>query len=228
MGYFVNLIIPSYVGGDVVRSAKLGKRVGQYQAAAATVLERYTGFVAMVVLALAFIWIVPGRTGLMVGLVAVIALSLCTVTALALSPFHRIVDRYAPERVSNYLMPPLEKIRKALQAAKDDPRSLTVAFALSFLFHGLTIVNTALAGIAIGWSDPHIAQLFVVVPIILLLSAIPITPQGLGIQEGAFVYFLPFAGASPAQALAVAVVLRAKSYLLALIGGGVYWFDRNR
>ena len=50
IGYFVNLILPSYLGGDAVRSFEIGKSVGQGTAAAATILERYTGFTAMLFL----------------------------------------------------------------------------------------------------------------------------------------------------------------------------------
>ena len=52
VGYFVNLFMPSYLGGDLVRSWYAGKEIGQHEALAATILERYTGFVAMIVLAI--------------------------------------------------------------------------------------------------------------------------------------------------------------------------------
>ena len=86
------------------------------------------------------------------------------------------------------------------------------------MYHTVTVVNTLAAAAAVGWSQPPVAELFVVLPLILLVGALPLTPNGLGIQEGAFFFFLCAVGASPAQALGVALVLRAKSYVLALFG----------
>jgi uncharacterized membrane protein YbhN (UPF0104 family) len=102
------------------------------------------------------------------------------------------------------------------------------AFGLSFMFHVMTIVNTVAVARAVGWDGAPWGELFVVVPLILLVGAVPVSPQGLGIQEGAFVFFLQAAGASSAQALAVALVLRAKSYALALVGGVLWLGVRNQ
>ncbi|NBO19859.1 MAG: hypothetical protein EBV03_11695, partial [Proteobacteria bacterium] len=101
------------------------------------------------------------------------------------------------------------------------------ALLLSVLFHSVTVVNTVAAGYVVGWDNPPIRELFVVLPLILLVGALPITPSGLGIQEGAFFYFLGGLGASPGQALGIALVLRAKSYLLALLGWLCWIFERD-
>ena len=63
---------------------------------------------------------------------------------------------------------------------------------------------------------------FIVLPLILTIGALPLTPSGLGIQEGAFVFFLHGIGASEEQALLIALILRAKSVILALLGGLVF------
>jgi uncharacterized membrane protein YbhN (UPF0104 family) len=89
---------------------------------------------------------------------------------------------------------------------------------LSITFHLLTVVNTVAVATAVGWASPPWGDLFVVVPLILLVGAVPISPHGLGLQEGAFVFFLHSVGATTGQALAIALVLRAKSYVLALVG----------
>jgi len=72
---------------------------------------------------------------------------------------------------------------------------------------------------AIGWENPDITGLFVVVPLVLLVGMAPITPNGLGIQEGAFLFFLERIGGSPAESFGVGLVLRAKVMVIALFGG---------
>jgi glycosyltransferase 2 family protein len=228
VGYFVNLIFPSYVAGDVVRSVRLGRQVGQVNALGAVILERYTGLLAMVILAFAFIWFIPALSYQIMLVVCAMFFAVIAGTVFALHPGTQRVLTFLPKRFAEKLHSPITKLQDGFNLVRKEPRVFGPALLLSFLFHSLTIVNTALAGYAIGWTDPMIGELFVVVPIILLIGAIPITPQGLGLQEGAFYYFLQMAGATPAQALGVAVVLRAKSYILALLGGVIWWFDKNK
>lgn len=225
VGYFVNLLAPSYVGGDIVRSWYLGKRVGQHEALAATILERYTGFVAMVSLSFVFMWSVERVTFEIKLVVFMVALGLLAITVLALSEkmlvwFERFIAHFgegARKSVQH-----VRKIQDSFRLVKSDRKLLVKALALSFLFHSLAVVNTVAAAYAVGWFHPPIWELFVVLPLILLIGAIPVAPSGLGIQEGAFLFFLQGIGASPAQALGVGIVLRAKSYVLALCGGLIW------
>jgi glycosyltransferase 2 family protein len=220
VGYFFNLLLPSYIMGDAVRSYYIGKKVGQHQALTATILERYTGLVAMIMLGLIFMWF----TGLVtwqikLGIFAV-ALALACVTILALS--ERALRAISRIKALESVVRHLEKIQAGFQLAKRNKLLIAQTMALSFAYHSLTVVNTMVAAHAVGWADPPPWELFVVLPLILLVGAIPVAPSGLGIQEGSFFYFLQGVGASPAQALGVALVLRAKSYLIALIGGLIW------
>lgn len=220
IGYFVNLVIPSYVGGDVVRSWYIGKRVGQHEAAAATILERYTGFVAMLSLALIFMWFVDLVSLEVKIAIVLISLGLATITAIALSEklFH-LLERFA---FLESILVHVRKIQEGFHLAKKDKWLLVRALILSFIFHTFVVVNTAFCAFAVGWYHPPLGELFLVVPLILTIGAIPVAPMGLGIQEGAFLYFLSGIGATPAQALGVGVVLRAKAYILAIIGGLIW------
>ena len=226
VGYFVNLVMPSYLGGDAVRSFYVGRKIGQHEALAATVLERYTGLVAMLALGLVGVFELEGVPLLSRLLVLGFALGLAIVTVIALLP-HTVTwieRRSLLRRFAKHFY----KIQSALKLAQADRGLLIKALALSLLYHVLTVINTIVTAHAVGWIDVPIGELFVLLPLILILSAIPIAPQGLGLQEGAFVFFLAQAGATHPQALGVAVVLRAKSILLAACGGCVWPFMRLR
>jgi glycosyltransferase 2 family protein len=220
VGYFVNLILPSFIGGDAIRSWYAGKQTGQHAALTATILERYTGLSAMVILAVVFMWFVEFVTWQIKLVVVFVALGLALATVLALSPTLIAQLERLPKAAT--LTKHLRKIQDGFHTARRDNMLLAKAFVLSFAYHTFTIGNTVAAAWAVGWWDPPVQDLFVVVPLILLVGAVPITPGGLGIQEGAFYYFLYQLGATPAQAMGVAVVLRAKGYILALLGGLVW------
>lgn len=220
VGYFVNLLLPSHVGGDAVRSWYLGRSVGHHEAFAATILERLLGFAAMLGLGLVSMWFVPNVPWQIRLAIVAMAVGLGASIAVTLSPRCLALVARIPRvgQVAGHL----ERVQRALRSAAADRRVLAKTFALSLLFHSLTVVNTIAAAAAVGWFGVPVGDLFVVLPVILLIGSLPITPSGLGIQEGAFLFFLTGLGASPAQALGVGVVLRVKSYLLAALGGFVW------
>jgi glycosyltransferase 2 family protein len=214
-GYFINLIMPSAAGGDIARSLSLSceKKVSL----AATFFERYTGLLSMLLLALIaalFSHTLPPT--LLLGIAGMGFLLTALIGFLFLpSSLFRFLERVLPSRISKALV----RGHLLLREVHRTPSLMIKSLLWSFLFHTLTIVNTLLGAYAIGWHETSFMDLALVVPLILIVGAIPISPQGLGIQEGAFVFFLAPLGATPAQALALVLLLRVKTYLLALCGG---------
>jgi hypothetical protein len=228
MGYFINTFFPSQIGGDAVRSWSLGKRVGQRIAFSATILERATGFFMMVMLGvfgLAFAPNVPFNvvviySGIVASLVALVAIMLWedgSKTILNVLPLGRFRDK-------------MTSLRHSLVLGISEKRVLLKTLSLSLLFHVVAVFNTIYAGYLVGWYNVSLFDVFMVLPLILILGSLPLTPNGLGVQEGAFYFFLQTIGATPAQSIAVALVLRLKVIILALMGGVVWllrWHDVN-
>lgn len=216
LGYFVNLLLPSFVGGDVVRSLSIGKDVAKHDALAATVLERYTGLLALVGMGVIFIWFAPLVTFEVQAIIICIAIGLGFITLVCLSP--KIFSKL--EKISGIqdALKPLAKIQQAVRFGLSKRAILLETMSLSIIFYVLAVINTIACAYAVGWTTVPWKELFVVLPIVLLIGALPISPSGLGVQEGAFFYFLQGIGATPEQALGVALVLRAKVYILAICG----------
>jgi uncharacterized protein (TIRG00374 family) len=220
VGYFVNTFTPSFIGGDVVRSLALGSNVNRTHAVSATALERYTGIVAMLFMALCAALISPVITKEIL-FVLLVAITGCVVGTWLI--FSGYINALAPRiGLPKKFVEVLDTARQALILGSSDRPLVTRALILSIFFHLLTIVNTAAVGAAVGWQGIPWSGLLVVVPLILLIGAVPISPQGLGVQEGAFVFFLHAVGATTGQALAIALILRAKSYVLAICGAFVW------
>ena len=220
VGYFVNLILPSYLGGDAVRSFEIGKSVGQAKAAAATILERYTGFTAMLMLgciAMNFSTLVTIEMKIaLVGLlVAVIGLTFFSLN-------EHIRSLIAEIKALQFITRYFGKLAEAFKSVIDSPTVLFESYLLSILYHSITVLNVWACARAVGWMDPSFKGLFVVLPLILTLGALPISPQGFGIQEGAFYFFLTHLGATSEQAVGIALLLRAKSYVIAMVGS-LFW-----
>lgn len=217
IGYFVNVFTPSFVGGDVVRSLYVGPNVDKAHAVSATFLERYTGVVAMLAMALCAVFLSEATTIEIRALVVFLSAGCAVATwFLFSSRFSRASRRfYVPEKIVRVM----DRVHEGLVWGVEDTKLVWRTLGISLLFHVLTVVNTAAVAHAIGWAPVPWTGLLIVVPLILIVGAVPVSPQGLGIQEGAFVFFLCSVGARSDQALAIALVLRVKSYLLAILGG---------
>lgn len=220
VGYFVNVFTPSFVGGDVVRSLYVGPSVDKAHAVSATFLERYTGVVAMLAMALCAVFISKAVTFEIQLLVVFLSIGCGLATWFVFAgTIGKLARRlHAPEKIIRMV----DRVHEGLVWGVEDFTLVAKTLAISLLFHLLTVVNTAAVANAIGWSAVPWTGLLIVVPLILIVGAVPISPQGLGIQEGAFVFFLTSVGATPDQALAIALLLRVKSYVLAIFGG-ILW-----
>ncbi|MDD2942083.1 MAG: lysylphosphatidylglycerol synthase transmembrane domain-containing protein [bacterium] len=229
VGYFFNTFFPSFVGGDVARSYHLGSGLGsQKDAAVSTFLERFTGLLAMSMLSLVFVlfgsaetkgvelavWLVAAASGLLAAI--------CFIRSFRQWVNYMLERIFAASPLNRFVRIPLGFLVK-LDSMLGEGRVLRSVFPqamfLSLLFHFLTVVNTFAAAWAIGWAEPSLSGLFVVVPLILIVTMVPITPGGLGVQEGAFLFFLKRCGATETQGLGVGLVLRAKVVCVAMVGG---------
>lgn len=218
-GYFVNAFVPSYIGGDALRSWYSRKHIGMHEAVVATVLERFTGILAMAGLAFVSVWFVP-QVDISVRLFVIgFAACIFATAFIAGSPYVIRVMRVMPG-VKKFIRH-FERLQEGYLFAATRRGAFAEAMMLSFLFHTLTVINVMASGWAVGWTESSMGELFVVVPVVLLIGFIPITPSGLGLQEGAFMVFLTGLGATPAQALGIGIILRAKALVLAILGGAL-------
>jgi len=70
--------------------------------------------------------------------------------------------------------------------------------------------------------------LFAIVPIVFCISALPITPSGLGVRENLFVIMLATLGVARKAALSLSLLAYAASLFWSMIGGVVYAGLRQR
>jgi hypothetical protein len=229
IGYFFNIFTPSYVGGDVARSYQLGKYLNsQKDAFVSTFLERFTGLLAMTLLGVSSVLLGSDvAAGFEIAILFVGVGTAClaavvfskTVGDFAFGLAVKIPRKVGLGKIASRLESLLEKIGLAIEVARNDYVLLARALWLSFCFHAAGVLNTYIAARAVGWENPEVGALFVVVPLVLLVGMVPLTPSGIGITEGAFLFFLMRIGATKSQGLGVGLVLRAKVLIVAMIGG---------
>ena len=230
MGVFFNNFFPSMVGGDVARSYALGRIIGSHARSLASVfLERFTGIIALVTLALLFASV--NRTLLeepiIAGSIGVVSFGCAVFLVLLRWPrlISRMLSTLAPIPGVADLAKKVRVFRDEILKFKDDTRRLAKAMGYSYVFHVLTSVNVYLSCRAIGLQVSFL-DIAVITPIILLITALPVSVNNLGWWEWAFSVFLVHAGALEAQGFAVALILRAKTILTSIIGGALFVTER--
>jgi uncharacterized membrane protein YbhN (UPF0104 family) len=225
-GLFLGLFIPTGVGGDVYRVARVRvSGAGLARGAATILLERAIGLLALLLLGVGFVaahpatrpWAVPYGLGALAGLGGLAALWLPGGPEWVA----RLLDKFPGRGMG-------DRMRKAFPA--DAMSRLHGAIPgtvlLSLANHSwLLLVNVLLArgfALPLTWTTVCAA-----VPLVLLAAQIPITPGGAGIREAAYVYFFGRVGLAEGAALALALGWFALLVLVSLLGAIGLLFDRD-
>lgn len=207
-GTFINNFMPSFVAGDAFKAYEIAKKEGKYSEAASTVvMDRVTGLVGAMLLALLAsllnLGTVLGNKTLLIINILII-LSLVADVALAFlrksKTLKSWVFRIAPQKLIDFL--------REFYAYGRSPKVLktSILYGIIFSFVGVAILNYILfisLGIDVGFRD-----YFSVIFLISIVSALPITVNNIGLKEWAYITFFGFFGVNSGAAVAVAVISR--------------------
>ena len=94
---------------------------------------------------------------------------------------------------------------------------MIISFCNQFLSPLIVFVILIAMGINIAFT-----KLLLIVPIIILTGVLPITINGLGIREGAFVLFFTSIGITPSASFALALLHRISTLIPGIVGGLLY------
>jgi uncharacterized membrane protein YbhN (UPF0104 family) len=97
--------------------------------------------------------------------------------------------------------------------------------ALSVLVQAANVIIVWLAGLAIGATVPA-SYYWILVPMVTLLTMLPVSLNGMGVREGGMVLFLAPLGIATGTALSLALLWFAVFTSASLLGGLVYLFGR--
>lgn len=208
-----NMFIPGGVAGDIYRAVKTTP--------ATIVMDRLIGLVGMMVLwllGLAFSFSILLKTGLLPYLIG-ICLILCGITILLLSRRLAKKMRWLGNLVGPFRIK-LKEFVLSIQAYRHDYRRLIVSLLFTLAAHFLLILATFLIAVSLG-APITFFNCLLFVPIIGLLSSLPISLGGLGIREASFVLLFSTVGVDSEAAIAVSFLFYFILVLLGLFGLGL-------
>lgn len=225
VGYFFNTVLPTNVGGDVVRAYALGKFTGKSAEAFSSVfIERFTGLTALLLMAvLAFFLALRSLWDVWLSIAMVSSLAgyfLLLFLILQPSVFTWLLARVKLAPLLKILVK-LQKFQAATLTIRHKRGALIFAMVNSFAFYIAAVLNVYVSALAFH-SQLSLYDAFIITPIVLVITMIPISIGGIGLSEGAYFFTFARLGLGGPLGLSVAFLMRAKALLSGLFGGLYY------
>jgi uncharacterized protein (TIRG00374 family) len=225
---FVGTFLPASVGGDAVRAYSLSREgVAGVDAVASVLMDRLLGIVSILIVATVGVFLARSLIDVTVFFGALLGLALLCAAALAVvfsAPaaglFGAVLAR----------MPRGQHVAQRLVAAVRryslHRRSLVNVLVCSIAVQALRVLQTFYLGLALGLTA-SLWIYFALVPIILLIVLMPVTINGIGTTQAAFVWLFGRAGVEAAPAFALSVLFLAIAVFGNLPGGLLYLKGRG-
>jgi glycosyltransferase 2 family protein len=226
---FVGTFLPASVGGDAVRAFSMTQlNVRGRDAIASVFLDRMLGVASILLMAALGLVLAQDLTAnrTIVGAL-VLATAVCAATLLL------IFSPRAAAAASRLLALLPQAVRQTGEGILDSVRryaayrsQLVNVLAGSLAVQVLRIVQAYFLGAGLGIALP-LALYFAFVPLILLVMLLPVTVNGIGTSQAAFVWFFGRAGVAAPAAFALSVLFVALGVVGNLPGGLLYAWGRK-
>ncbi len=225
IGMFFNLVLPTSVGGDVVRAWYLARQAGpappagRRTAAFLSVLaDRANGLAVLIAVACAGLWCYPlPLPGWVTATVA--GMGAAALAGLAVLPLLPALQSLLPQR------PLVQQVVGGAMVYLRHGWALAAATLLSLTVQLANVIITWLIGQGLGLAVPF-PYYCILMSVVSVLTLLPVSVNGMGLREGGTVLLLAPLGVGSAQAVTLSLLTFAVQALASLGGCGFYLFGR--
>lgn len=223
-GQFVSNVLPTTIGGDVLRVTRLSRETGESpKTFASVVLERLTGWLVLPVISVVGFAVNPPLQHL--GRASQVALGLAFVTLLALGILlyavadQRIGGRFAARDGWRRFA---GAVHLGLDRLKSQPGAAADVLLVGFAYQIVLVLAAVAAAQALGVRPAGLTALLAFFPAVAIAQVLPIGISGLGVREGAFVLFLGPLGVAAQEAIALGLLLYLLNLSVSLLGAPAF------
>lgn len=229
-GMFVGNVLPSTVGGDVLRVTRLRRDVGDGTVSfASVVLERLTGWVVLPMLILVGFTVNRGflefrsaaRPALAIAVVTLVLL-VGVITIMSSTRLAARFDQNAGWR--RFAM----SIHIGMNHYRQDPWSAFTVITWGVAYQLALIASVFCAARTLGVDAIGFTAILTFFPAILIVQVLPISISGLGLREGLFVLFLRPLGVPDGKAVALGILVYLLTLVVSLAGAPSFAFGRRQ
>lgn len=214
IGNFISLFLPTSFGGDIYRIYTLRLYNQDYiQNTSSVLFDRISGLFALASIS---------AISISVFYKDFINYKFLILYGFAVGAFWLLTSRFIItklEGIHNKFIKPFIGVIESFHQYRKNKKILFLSLAISFLFQSNIVILNKFYCHALNIDLP-ISYLFMVIPIIYLTEALPISINGLGVRESAFVFFLTRKGVMPEEALALGLLVITIRYFFSFLFGG--------
>jgi hypothetical protein len=239
IGIFFNSVMPGSVGGDLVKALYIMKRCPGHrvQVLVSVIVDRVLGLASLALLGAVVVLFALEREAFsdlalaiwgVMGAVALVGVIAFSKRLRSLVRLKALLERL-PKRLGHVL----RLVDQAVFFYRNHKGVITASLLAGVANHVLAVLSVVLIGNALGVGLPTF-DYFVLIPIINIVSAVPIAPNGWGLGEYMYGYLFGLAAPAGAQevmttrGIALSVLYRLHLTLWSLLGGLFVLFEKDR
>lgn len=228
IGIYFNFFLPTVVGGDIARGYCLHSHgVRKKDIISSIIIERVMGIVVLVFLSLFSLFSLSLSFNLINNQTKIMVITL-GIFSIILLFFYKKADVFLRKILPCVIISKLHWVNNLIQNTKDygkTPDVLIYCFLFTILFQIFGVFSTYLISSSLGYSIKFIYFLMLL-PIVWIISMIPISINGLGVREGAFILLFTKIGMTKEMAMAISILVLLQAVAQGVIGGILFILRR--
>lgn len=227
---FFNNFLPTTIGGDVMRVLYSMKK-RRADALATVLVDRILGFVGLFVFAffaVLYLFIIKHQTEflpfIVIGLIVIVVLTFLFFSEHTYKKLSPIVQKVRILKIG-------ERLNRLHEAATDFSGAwgtITLCIVHSVVIQALLAIGPFLVMQGMSTSKVSVLPFFIYVPIINVVSMIPISFNAFGVREYFYVLLFARVGFVAETAVAISLVSFFLYFVLSLVGGVFFIFFKKR
>jgi uncharacterized protein (TIRG00374 family) len=227
---FVGTFLPASIGGDAVRAYSTAKlNVPGGDAVASVFMDRMLGVASILLMALAGLTLAGDLAGNRAIVTALFATAIVCVVTLVLIFSAGAAEAAAAltTRLPAAVAQAARKVLGSVRSYRMRHAALTLVLVCSVAVQVLRVLQAYCLGRALG-IEAAAGAYFAFIPLILLVMLLPVTINGIGTSQAAFVWFFGRVGVEAAPAFALSILFVALGIVGNLPGALLYALGDDR
>jgi hypothetical protein len=226
-GIFFNLVLPTSLGGDLVRSMDLSVHTKKTkEVVASVILDRLSGAVGLAIITLFAILfgykIIQDK--IVIFYLSIILAVLSIIIVIIFNEFlYSSIKKLLHSPQAGKIRVFLESLHQEIYIFRKNKKTLANSLILSSLIQVLSPIATYMVALSLGLKLNPV-YFFIFLPIIFTITLVPISLGGIGLREASTVYFFSKIGVGNDVAVAMSVLSFSFTVAYAAVGGIVYVF----
>lgn len=242
IGVFFNTVVPGATGGDLIKAIYIMKRCPGHRmpALVSVIVDRVLGLGSLAILAAVVVLFRLDQFGSLAAAIWSVLGGLAVLFTVAFSRRLRSLVHLKPllERLPHRIGNVLKMIDQAVFFYRGHKRVILASLVAGVGNHVVSVMSVVLIGDALGIGVPWM-EYFVLIPVINIISAVPLMPNGWGLGEllyqGLFGTYCKayVVAADPARVMgtrgvALSLLYRLHLTFWSLLGGLFVLFEKDR